>query len=164
MAVVRSDNINISGLDSVPTVMPSSANNGADLKFIRGHVGILAADVDTNQFRMARLPSNAVIRSITVLCDAITGGTDYDLGIAYPTSKGGAVIDANCLMDGQTLATASKVLDGFAAVAIENRSKAFWELAGLTEDPAINLDIILTANTIGTVDGDVVIEIEYTMK
>ena len=164
MAFVRSDSINITGLDSVPPVMPSSANNGADLKFVRGHVGILAADVDTNQFRMARLPSNAVIRSITVLCDAITGGTDYDLGIAYPTNKGGAVIDADNLMDGQTLATASKVIDGFAAVAIENRYKALWELAGLAADPAHNLDIVLTANTVGTADGDVVIEIQYTMK
>lgn len=164
MAVVRSDSINITGLDLIPPVMPSSANNGADLKVVRGQVAILAADVDTNQFRMARLPSNAVIHSITVLCDAITGGTDYDLGIAYPTNKGGAVIDADNLMDGQSLATASKVLDGFAAVAIENRYKQLWELAGLTADPGHNLDIVLTANTIGTTDGDVVIEIRYTMK
>lgn len=164
MAIVRSDDINITGLDSVPPVMPSSNNNGADIKFIRSHVAIAAADVDTNQFLMARLPSNAVIRSITVLCDAITGGTDFDLGIAYPPSKGGAVIDADNLMDGQTLATASKVLDGFAAVAIENRYKELWELAGLTADPVHNLDIVLTGNTIGSAAGDVVIEIEYTMK
>jgi hypothetical protein len=164
MAFVRSDSINITGLDSVPPVLPSSNNNGADIKHVRAHVGILAADADTNNFRMARLPSNAVIKDIKVLCDAITGGTDYDLGVAYPTNKGGAVIDADCLMDGQTLATASKVLDGFAAVAIENRYKELWEIAGLAADPAHNLDIVLTGNTIGTADGDVVIEILYAMK
>jgi hypothetical protein len=164
MAIVRSDDINITGLDSLPPVMPSSANNGADLKTARGHIAILAADADTNQFRMARLPSNAVIHNIKVLCDAITGGTDYDLGIAYPPNKGGAVIDADNLMDGQTLATASKTLDGFAAVAIENRYKQLWELAGLTADPAHNLDIVLTGNTIGTADGDVVVEITYSNK
>jgi len=164
MGFVRSDSINVTGLDSVPPVMPSSNNNGADIKHIRGQVAILAADADTNEFRMARLPSNAVIKDIKVLCDAITGGTDYDLGVAYPISKGGATIVKDCLMDGQTLATASKVLDGFSKPAIENRFKQLWELAGLASDPNHNLDIVLTGNTIGTADGDVVIEILYTMK
>jgi hypothetical protein len=164
MAFVRSDDINITGLDSVPPVIPSSNNNGGIIKHVRAHVAILAADVDTNNFRMARLPSNAVIKDIKVLCDAITGGTDYDLGVAYTPNKGGAIIDGDCLMDGQTLATASKVLDGFSAPAIENRDRELWEHAGLLADPNTNLDIVLTANTIGTADGDVVVEIFYALK
>jgi len=161
---VNKESINISGLDSVPAVLPSSANNGADLKFIRGQYAIAAADADGDSYVMARLPSNAVIKEIKVLCDAITGGTDFDLGVNYPPNKGGTVIDADCLMDGQTLATASKVLDGFAAPAIENRYKELWEIAGLTADPCHNLDIVLTGNTVGTAAGDVVVEIAYTQK
>lgn len=164
MAIVRSDDINISNLDSVPPVLTNSANNGGDIKFIRSHVAIAAADADGDQFRMARLPSNAVIKEIKILCDAITNGTDYDLGIAYTPNKGGAVINANNLMDGQTLASASKTIDGFANVAIENRYKQLWELAGLASDPGFNLDLVLTANTVGSAAGDVVIEIEYLMK
>lgn len=161
---VFKDDINITGLDSIPSVMSNSQNNGADVKFARGHVAIAAADADGDSYVMARIPSNSVIRAITVLCDAITAGTDFDLGVNYPTNKGGAVIDKDCLMDGQTLASASKVLDGFAAPAIENRYKQLWELAGLTADPCHNLDIVLTGNTVGTAAGDVVVEIEYMAK
>lgn len=164
MAFVRSDDINITGLDSVPPVMPSSSNNGGIIKHARGHVAILAADVDTNNFRVARLPSNAVIKDIKVLCDAITGGTSFDLGVAHTPNKGGAMISAACLMAAQTFATASKVLDGFSAPAIENRDRELWEHAGLLADPNTNLDIALTGNTIGTADGDVVIEILYALK
>lgn len=161
---VNNESVNLAPLALIPPTLPSSGNNGADVKFSRGIANIVAADADGDSYRMHRVPSNIVICDINICTTAITNGTDYVLGVSYPPSKGGAVISANCLMPTQTMASASKALDGFTAPTLPNRYKQLWELAGLTVDPGHNLDIVLTGNTVGTVDGTVVSELKYTAK
>lgn len=65
------------------------------------------------------------------------------------------------MADALTLATASKALDGLNNVSVANSAKELWELAGLGVDPKTELDIILTAITIGTAGGTVGFKIEY---
>lgn len=124
---------------------------------------VAAADDDTSVYRLTRVLSSWVPLDITVQTTAITGGTDYDLG-CYKISTAattGAVVDKDILMDGQTMATASLVLNGMGAVTADLRGKALWELAGLTADPQLEYDLALTANTVGTAAGTIAVTYRF---
>jgi hypothetical protein len=87
---------------------------------------------------------------------ALTGVTDFDIGLRYP--NGGAVILADCIVNGQTLAAATSVTlaaatgSGIATPANQIKKRA-WELAGLTSNPGGNLEVYGTANAAATASG-----------
>jgi len=115
----------------------------------------LAADDDGSKYRLFKgLAADLIPVSMTIMCDAITAGTDYDVGFYKPDL--GAVIDKDNLADGLDLSSASKVLDGLKDVAIENRGKRLFELAGHTQAQRLPAyDIVLTANTVGSAAGTI---------
>ena len=163
MAVINSNEIvNLANLALVPPVMPQAKTNGGQIHSITSIVSIATNDSATSTWRIARLPSNALLHQLVVSTTAQTNSTDFDIGIAYnPDKASGAVIDVDCLAEALTLATASRSLDGLKDVSIANSAKELWELAGLSADPKCSLDIVLTANTIGTVGGTCGFKIEY---
>jgi hypothetical protein len=119
---------------------------------------IAAADDDGSVFRFFKaVPSNLIPVEITVTCDAITSGTDFDLGLY---KVGGAVVEKDVLMDGQTLASALTRATGhqlgLAAVNIADATKTLGQLSTQT-DVDMAYDICLTANTIGSAAGTVTI-------
>jgi len=136
---------------------------------------VAAADDDGSIYRIAPIPTNMVPVEGTLMCDAITNGTDYDLGFYLPAELGGAVLKKDLLMDGQTLASASKVLAPFSNVAIENFGKTIAELLGAagvtyngqtmsnTNCPPF-VDLAFTANTVGTVAGDVTLIAKFAVN
>lgn len=116
-----------------------------------------AADDDGSKYRLFKaLPSNLIPVEISIVCDAITDGTDYDLGL-YKTNLG-AVVDKDVLMDGQTLATALTRATGhqlgLGAVNAADIGKTLAELSGET-NPDAAYDIVLTANTVGSAAGTI---------
>ncbi len=144
------------------TVAGLTAEPGANAQEIvqmQATVEIAAADDDGSKYRFFKnVPSSFKPSECIVMCDAITGGTDYDLGV-YDTNLG-AVVDKDILMDGQTLATASKALNGLGIVDIADigAKKSIAELLGLTPSTAKpSYDIVLTGNTVGTAAGTVAI-------
>jgi len=165
MAVVNGNELlNLTGLALVPPTLPNVRTNGAKVQQVLAVVEVAAGDDDNSTFRVARIPSNAVLSSIAIANDAITGGTDYDLGIAYPA---GATIDADALVDGVSLATGTSnafSVNGMSAVDIANTGKYLWELAGLTVDPQGDLDLILRGNTIGTAAGTIAFKVQFTQN
>lgn len=122
---------------------------------------VAAADTDLSVYRVIKgIPANWIPQRITVMCDAITGGTDYDVGL-YLTNLG-AEVDKNCLADALDLSSASKILDGLKDVAIENRVKRLWELAGHTEaNKQESYDLALTGNTVGSAAGTITLIAEF---
>jgi hypothetical protein len=122
---------------------------------------VAAADDDGSTYRIATISGDWIPVRITVMCDTITGGTDYDLGL-YTAGVGGAAKDADVYMDGQTLAVASKVLDGLQTLDIANREKKVYESAGDTTATRFSeYDLVLTGNTVGTAAGTVTILAEF---
>lgn len=122
-------------------------------------VELAAADDDGSKYRFFKaVPSNLIPTEITITCDAITSGTDYDLGL-YDVDLG-AVVDKDVLMDGQTLATALTRATGhqlgLAAVNIADAYKTLGELSAETDVPPA-YDIVLTGNTVGSAAGTVTI-------
>jgi hypothetical protein len=112
-----------------------------------------AADDDGSVYRFFKsVPSNLIPVEITIVTDGITGMTDTDLGL-YKVGVGGAVVDKDVLMDGQTLASALTRASGhqlgLANVNIADLGKTLAELSAQTK-PDLSYDICLTANTVGS--------------
>lgn len=155
---------NLSSVDTPNLNVSKAQTNGAKFQTIIETVEIASGDDNGSKYRVARLQANAVIKEIKILCDAITGGTDYDLGIyEIPETNDGAVIDKDCFMDGQTLASASKTINGFNAVDIANYGKQIWELANINEATSKAVDIVLTGNTVGSANGTVTVQVTYAL-
>jgi len=127
-----------------------------------GATAILAADDDTSTYLLfANVPSSFVPVALTVMCDAITAGTDYNIGVA--NSETGVVVDDNLFADAIDLSSASRVIDGLENVDIADLGalKSIAELLGLTPTTAKSrYDIILTGITVGSAAGDVVAILE----
>jgi len=167
MAVIDSnESVNLANLALNPPVLTQARLNGAPIRGIKAIVAIAANDSATSKWRIARIPSNAILHQITISTTAQASSTDFDLGVAYSPNKNSGITPTNavnCLADALTLITASRALDGLKDVSIANSFKELWELAGLSVDPCCDLDIIFTANTIGTAGGTVGFKIEYTV-
>lgn len=131
---------------------------GANEIVMQNTVEIAAADDDGSVYRFFKsVPSNLIPVEVTITSDGITGMTDCDLGV-YKVGVGGAVVDKDILMDGQTLASALTRATGhnlgIAAVNIADIGKTLATLSGQT-DPDGSYDICLTANTVGSGAGTV---------
>ena len=119
---------------------------------------IAAADDDGSVYRLFKsVPSNLIPVQIDILTDGITGGTDYDLGL-YKVGVGGAAVDKDALMDGQTMASALTRATGqglgLGIVDVANVGKTLGELSAQTTVDT-SYDIALTANTVGTAAGTI---------
>lgn len=137
---------------------------GEELLVTRAVVDIAAADSDTSVFRLFRnVPTRYIPCGYKVWNTAITGGTDYDLGV-YETDRG-AVIDADLLASAISVASAHDYTNttyGTPEVAVGDLGKPLYELMGLTAfDRPIGVDICLTANTVGTAAGTIVVEMQW---
>lgn len=136
---------------------------GTALKVLFSTFELAAADDDGSVYRIWTVIKTAIPLDIAVACDAITGGTDFELGLYKPkTADGGtgAVINKGLFMTGQTLASAvdfgyATALDGMDAVDIANYGKSLWELAGHVDDGPSptslpEYDIAYTGDTVGS--------------
>lgn len=136
--------------------------NGQEIIRMIATVELAAADDDGSKYRLFKdVPSSFKPLACTVMCDAITGGTDFELGV-YDRNLG-AVVNKGLFMTNQTLATASRVLNGLAAVDIADigAKKSIAELLSLTPTTAKPAyDIVLTGDTVGSGAGTVTVILE----
>jgi hypothetical protein len=153
------------------TLQDATIGGGGNTQVITQTFEIAAADDDASIFRLARIKAGDILLRATIMCDAITGGTDYDLGLYQISQNGvaGAVLDKDIFMDGQTFASATKTIDGLQTVAIENRVKPVLDLHNTVNSASVansgqEYDIALTANTIGTAAGTVTVILEVLKK
>lgn len=116
---------------------------------------VAAADDDGSIYRIGRIKSSTVLYQALISNDAMTGATDWDLGVYDTIANGGAVVDKDIFLDGMTLASAQRVVNALTAPAIENLPKQVWELLGLSKDPNKEYDLALTANTVGSAAGTI---------
>lgn len=149
------------------TLYDAGTLKGGRIRTIIKTFEVAAADTDGFIYRILEIPSSAVITAIQLSCDAITGGTDYDIGVYNTQKRGGAVVSKDCLLDGQTMATALRNANGFLNPNIDSLHKELWEHAStkaslsLTADPSITYDLAVTANTVGSADGTITLVISY---
>ena len=142
--------------------------DAGSVRTIIANISIASADAANGDiYRVATLPVDAVITRVLIKTTALTSATDNDLGF-YKTN-GGDVADADILADGQTLASASKSLDGLKDVSVANTGKTIYDLykavnsAGTALDGEKYADVALKLNTAPTANGNISVEIDYMM-
>lgn len=143
------------------SVFPAANVSGAGLIAMATTFEIAAADEDNSVYRIFKsIPASLIPAQIWINNDAIAAGTDYDIGFYKP--EYGAVIDKDALADGITTLTAAHALGseitGMTALDASYVGKTIQEiingkLSTTTKYP--NVDICLTANTVGTAAGTV---------
>lgn len=121
-----------------------------------------AADDDLSVYRLWKnVPADLIPVKIEIACDAITGGTDWDLGFYEPSVGGvdGAVIDREVLANTLDLSSAvawSSALDGLENLNISEVNQRIYEICGHTlATKKRGYDIALTAVTVGSGVGTV---------
>jgi hypothetical protein len=152
-------------------VAPQNAQGGHVHKLVQTFE-VAAGDDDGSVYRLFKeIPATAVLVSAQILNDAITGGTDYDLGL-YKPGAGGDVVDKDVLADGEDLSSANSRIspaDGLGAVDLADVNKPLWQLSSApeggspytVENKPQAFDIALTANTVGTGAGTITAILEF---
>jgi hypothetical protein len=128
----------------------------AEMRARVSQIAVTNGDSIASVYRFGEIPADCIIDPNSVLWTAaLTGVTDFDVGLRYP--NGGAVILADCIVNGQTLASATSVTlaaaTGSGIATPANQIKRAWELAGLTSNPGGNLEVYGTANAAATATG-----------
>lgn len=137
---------------------------------VRKKIAIAAADDDTSKFLVAQIPSDAIIKSIRVRNTAITAGTSYGLGLYETVDNASTVIDATIFASAMDLSSAhahGADLDGLSNLAITSDDQRVIELVNAKNSTNYSsgektmYDLVLTAATIGSAAGTVVVDVEY---
>ena len=121
---------------------------------------IAAADDDGSVYRLFKsVPSTYIPVEINVMCDAITGMTDVEIGL-YKVGVGGAAVDIDVLMGSDDLSAGVTRIAGYqlgmAAVDVADAGKTLGVLSAQTNVDAA-YDIALTANTVGSGAGTITV-------
>jgi hypothetical protein len=160
MAVANTKSTAVTNGDATPKVMNSLAIDGGVLREKVATVEIAAADCATSVYRMVRVHSSWRISDILRYNDAITSGTDYDVGLYDTADNGGAVVNVNAFADGVSLASAattSPVRD----IGVEDIEQRVWEMAGESADPNKFYDLCYTGVTPGSGAGTLSVKVQY---
>jgi len=140
-------------------------SSGADLRCRSITFETAVADAAADIRRLFTVGAHEIPVRCDIYNDAIAGATDIDLGL-YRVTSGGAVVDADALLDGEDISAGnawSSLVDGLAALGVEERGvKSFLDIANdvATADAIGNIpddgyDVALTLNSdisaIGTI-------------
>ena len=159
MAVVNTKSTTITNLDSAQVTRAPIYANGGVLKEWIETLETVNGDSIGSTYRFFRVPSWLRVSELLLDCDDIGTTTIGDIGLYKTAADGGAVVDADffgsavSLKDG-ALANAQQAHES-AVVDLPNYKKRIWEQLGLTEDPKIFYDVVVTltaaADAAGTI-------------
>lgn len=142
------------------TMVTSQEGN---IKMISATIDVASGDNDGEIFHMMPVRSNWSIKHIWVYNDGITSGTDYDIGL-YTTAATPVEVDKDCYADGISMASARTSAPIDAAYSTRNitavNNKVHTD-GSVTTDPSVWYWLSITANTIGSADGDITLIVEY---
>jgi hypothetical protein len=130
------------------TTMGNQTSSGGLLKCQVDSVECSALSAVGNTFRLARVPSNASIVMLKLSNDATTAGA-VDIGLYKTAKDGGAVVDADAYASAHSTATATSSWpnQAYEARNVDKVRNEVWQDAGLSADPGIDYDIVLTVTT-----------------
>lgn len=167
MGVVTVKSTQITNRDATPRVLSNSRVVRGDVHHARGVCAIANADSIASKYLFCTIPSNAVPVSVRVSCPDIGTTTAGDVGLYKTTGDGGAVVDVDFFasalsLSGGALSKSEIVNENTAVATPANGEKPIWELLGLTSDPGISYDVVLTLTAAADAAGSVLLEIDYT--
>lgn len=166
MGIANTKCTTVTNLDATPATLNDKRLMGGILKEQVGTVEIAAADDNNSVYRVGRVHSSWRISDIIRYNDAITSGTDFDVGLYDTAANGGAVINVNAFADAVSLASASvtgtnDLYEAGSDVGVEDIEQEVWQMAGLSSDPNKFMDVCYTGVTVGSGAGTLSVKIRY---
>ncbi len=171
MAIVNLANSTITALNASPLAKMDPGRGRSPVMFMQDTVAIASGNSDTSTYRIMRVQSNWVfLGQVLDSTDCMAASGVFDVGLYIP--DGGAVVDADCLMDGQIAASvtinsnstdSTNAVGAFGEVALAGLKgdiKRFWQLAGESADTNVSYDITLS---ILAADADQAGTVTYTL-
>lgn len=165
MAIVTTKSTGITNRDATPRVLANSRLYKGAVQSARDIVAIANGDSATSKYPVLSVPSNAVVESVRVTAPDIGTTTTFDVGLYRTTEDGGAVVDADFFKAAHIVnagATTKSEVFNSNIITAANANQPLWQLAGLTADPNVWYDVVLTL--VGAADGagSVLVEVDYT--
>ena len=166
MGTANTKSTAITNNDSTPAVMNDARLDGAVVREKVGTVEIAAADDNDSVYRMVRLHSSWRLSEVTRFNDAITSGTDFNIGFWDTAENGGALILENALADAVSLASASltgvsEMYEAGSGVGVEDIEQRIWQMAGLTSDPNKFVDLCYKGVAVGSGAGTLSVRVRF---
>ena len=164
---------------------PVVLNPHEQVRFKRCSTAVAAADADARVYPVERFRATDRILALWVGNDAITAGTDWDLGLYVAgdwSTADQTVVDKDIYVDGVSMATArnvpidtAQILAGGIGSMLNLLGNApgggtitgilwarqLWQDAGLSAQGAEQYDLCWTANTVGSGAGTILTGILY---
>lgn len=166
-AVVTTKSSLIANRDAVPSIIKSRILQGAPIMHARGVVAIANGDSANSKLLLFSIPSNAVPISLRVSSPDIGTTTAGDIGLYKTTRDGGAVVDADFFASALSLSggalSKSEALFESGVITIANSEKMIWEHLGLSADPQIPYDVVMTLTGAADAAGVPLFEMDYVI-
>ena len=166
MATENLKSTSITNRDADPKVLSDAILLKGSMLEGCGVVAATAATEAASTYRMGQIPSNARVSQILLSSDAMGDTGTVDIGIYQTTDNGGAVVDADHFGSAVVITSALKnsdVTHESGVFGIEDSEKPLWSALGLTEDPRINYDIVITATAALADGGDMALKFRFAV-
>ena len=170
MAVVTTKAAPITNRDATPRVPNNAAVSRADMMEAVGFVEAVNGDSIGSKFIFASVPSNARISRVLLSCDAIATTGAGDIGIYKSTADGGTLVDADFFASAVVLTTAlvhsdvtheADAADAGAGYGLADCEKPLWSALGLSADPGIMYDVVMTLTAATGGAGTIGLKVQY---
>jgi hypothetical protein len=143
----------VTNAEASPVVFNNSGVEGGAMRQSVATVEATAKDAGST-YRMLRIPSNATGISLIFACDDLGTTATVNVGLHQTTANGGAVVDADFFasaVDCNSAAVAPTHIEHESGVyGIEDIETPLWEALGLSADPGIDYDVMVTS--VGAID------------
>lgn len=164
MAVVTTKSAQITNRDATPAVLSNSFIAASSLNRKQAIVAVANGDSVGSKLIFFQIPSNAYVSSLKTSAPDIGTTTAGDIGLYRTVADGGAVVDADFFTaavsyNGGAVTKSEKLYGN--VVTIANAEKRIWELLGLTSDPMIFYDVVVTLTGAADAAGTIQLECDY---
>lgn len=165
MAVVTVKSQAITNRDASPKVINDGAHAGGGLRGFVAGAAVTSGDNTNSKYIFGQIPSNAVVHSLTLIAPDIGITTAGNVGLYRSTADGGAVVDADFFKASQSFNGGAIALDVANANVITNTNahKKVYELLGLTQDPSVVYDVVVTLTADADAAGSILAKCVYAI-
>lgn len=143
----------VTNAEASPVVLNNSGVENGGVRQCVATAEAAAADAGST-YRMLRIPSNATGITLIFACDDLGTTATVNVGLHQTTANGGAVVDADFFasaVDCNAAAVAPTHIEHESGVyGIEDIEMPLWEALGLSADPLIDYDVMITS--VGAID------------
>lgn len=164
----------ITDLDAVPPTKLAAGMGAKGTAYrITGFVTTTSGKTTGSKYLLARLPRNAVVKSIILDSAAMGGSSALDFGVYYSDStvdgtqaaNTGAAITAAFFasaVDVSSAVRATDITNESGSYTIDLRNKALWDALAVSADPGGFLDVVATSTATITTGATFGVEVTYT--